>query len=530
MLAAIIACALLTSAFIPAEAIGSSYSAETSVLSHSKGPQITPGVEAPGTGVAASADAATPTVTNFTLAQAEPQSEVKQSPIPTVTEATITVSPKQWGVSTRYIGGTEGATRFDICDFVDSGINTLRIYGDMSRFEPTDDGGAYGAPTISEIKADPNVILWKRWDEIMDSAYSSEVVRPEGQPQVTWRSVFADLKRAGVRTVVSLRNRDTALKPEWIAAVPKTEKDWNEWWEYCFAMAYWLNVQNDYRVDDFEVLNEPDNAPQQGWIGTIDEYGEMVRVANDALGYVYRTYLPGRTCYIHAPATSGPAWVPGVLADAGDQFNALNLHNYAWWDKGECVQKMHQELAKAGHPDYPIWLSEWGTYDVSYDVLYMGLAVVENLIRFSQPGDDYVFGSHIFSFYDWTYEGVQDKGIISATGKRHGTYYAMRLAIRALKDGKPTFQATTDGKDLMAIATKDPDGTLNLLVLNWSETTSFNLRADLSGLMKEGAGSIRELSATARDEVTGCTTVIKGESRFTAPAQSVVLVQYRGTD
>ena len=447
---------------------------------------------------------------------------------PTTAEATITVSPQQWGVSTQYIGGTEGDSHFDLCDFVDSGVNTLRIYGDMSRFENVDDDGVYGSPSVAEIEANPNVIPWKRWDEVMDSAYSPHVVRPEGQPQVTWRSVFADLKRAGVRPVVSLRNRDTNLNPAWIAAVPRSEPDWNEWWEYCFAMAYWLNVRNDYRVDDFEVLNEPDNAPQQGWLGTREEYGGMVEKANDAIAHVYRTYLPGRSYHVHAPATSGPAWVPGVLADVGDHFNTLNLHNYAWWDKGECVQKMHRQLVEAGRPDYPIWLSEWGTYDVSYDVLYMGLAVVENLIRFSQPGNDHVYGSHIFSFYDWVYDGRPDKGVVSGQGKRHATYYAMRLAIRALKDGKPTFQAKADSPDLMAIATKEADGTINLLVLNWSETVSYNVRADLSGLLKEGAGSIREFSAKVRDETTGCTAVAAGISRFAVPSQSVILVQYRG--
>jgi hypothetical protein len=440
--------------------------------------------------------------------------------------ATIQVNPNQWGNSTRYIGGTEGSARFDIDDLTDCGINTLRIYGDMSRFEPTDDGDEYGSPSIEAIKADPNVIPWKRWDEVMDSPYSPHIEAPEGQPALTWRRLFEELKDAGICPVISLRNRDTHLKPDWTAAVPETEADWNEWWEYVFAMGYWLNVRNDYRVDEFEVLNEPDNTPQQGWLGTVAQYCEMVEKTKDALDHLYRTHLPGRTYHVHAPVTSGPAWVPEVLAEAGDHFDSLNLHNYAWWDKGKCVRDMHAELAKSGHPDYPIWLSEWATYDVSYDVPYMALAVVENLIRFSQPGDDHVYGSHIFSFYDWVYEGNAGWGIVKGDGTRHATYYALRLANRALKDAKPTFQATTDGENLMAIATQEPDGKINLLVLNWSETVSYNVSADLSGLVDEGMGEIRQFSAEVRDEVVGQAAVTDGASGFEVPPYSVVLVTY----
>lgn len=455
----------------------------------------------------------------------DPASPTAAPPAPSTSEATIIVSPEQWGVSTRYIGGTEGDSRFEIADLTDCGINTLRIYGDMSRFEPADDDGVYGSPTIADIKADPNIIPWQRWDEVMASPYSPH---PKDPSKVTWRSMFADLKTAGVCTVISLRNRDTSLNPSWIAAVPKTDQDWNEWWEYVFAMAYWLNVRNDFRVDEFEVLNEPDNAPQQGWIGTREEYCEMVKKANDALGHVYRTYLPGRSYHLHAPVTSGPAWVRGVLADAGDSFDSLNVHWYAWWDKGEFVREMHARLADGGRPGYPIWLSEWGTYDVSYDEWYMGLAVIENLIRFSQPGDDHVYGSHIFSFYDWVYDGRPGWGIVTGDGTRRATYYALRLANRALAGAKPTFQAKCDPAELQAIATKDADGKINLLVLNWSDTVTYNARADLSGLLTKGTGAVRQFNTEVRDEIVGQTAVEDGVSRFAVPPRSVVLVTYEG--
>jgi len=376
---------------------------------------------------------------------------------------------------------------------------------------------------VAEIKADPDVIPWKRWDEVMGSLYSPHV------PKLTWREMFTALHEAKVNTVISLRNRDTHLGPEWIAAVPESETDWNEWWEYVFAMGYWLNVRNDFGVDEFEVLNEPDNAPQQGWLGTQEQYYEMVRRTKDALDHLYTTYLPGRTYHLHAPATSGPAWVPDTLAKAGDDFDSLNVHNYAWWDKGEAVRKLHGYLKESGHPDYPIWLSEWGTYDVSYDVQYMALALVENLIRFSQPGDDAVYGSHVFSFYDWVYEGNPGWGVITGDGTRHASYYALRLAIRALKDGKPTFEAVTSAPDLYAIATRNPDKSVNLLVLNWSETVSYTIDADLSGLLASGEATIREFSVQHRDDAVGEAPIADGLARFTAPAYSAVLLICRDT-
>jgi len=117
---------------------------------------------------------------------------------------------------------------------------------------------------------------------------------------------------------------------------------------------------------------------------------------------------------------------------------------------------------------------------------------------------------------------------VKGDGTRHATYYALRLANRALKGAKPTFRVNLQAPDVMAIATKDPDGKLNLLVLNWSENVSYQVHADLSGLLTTGEGTIREFSAKVRDETTGRTGVAEGISRFALPAQSVVLVQYAG--
>jgi len=73
---------------------------------------------------------------------------------------TIKVYGSPWGVSTRYIGAVEGNVNFDIADLKDLGINTYRIYGGMSRWEAQDDDKVYGWPSITQIKADPNIINW----------------------------------------------------------------------------------------------------------------------------------------------------------------------------------------------------------------------------------------------------------------------------------------------------------------------------------------------------------------------------------
>src|SRR5260370_658682 len=70
--------------------------------------------------------------------------------------ATITVSGTQWGVSTAYIGATEGNVRFNTADMTDLGINTYRIYGGMSRWEWQDPYSTYGTPARVGVELSPS--------------------------------------------------------------------------------------------------------------------------------------------------------------------------------------------------------------------------------------------------------------------------------------------------------------------------------------------------------------------------------------
>ncbi|MHC5033884.1 MAG: hypothetical protein ACYTFZ_02455 [Planctomycetota bacterium] len=455
----------------------------------------------------------------------QPQAEAEQpaagaaqvtEAAPQSAEASVIVSAAQWGISTQYIGACEGNARFDIGDLTDCGINTYRLFAGMPRFEPEDDDGVYGSPSIAEIKADVDIIPWERWDEVMDGPVFPGL-------EVTLKQAFNDLKDAGIRTVVCLRIQDNDRLPEWVRPVPATEADWNEWWQHVFSVAYWLNVRNDYGVDDYEILQEPD-SPNQGWVGTREQYVEVVRQARDALDHVYRTYIPDRMCRLHAPAVAEARaeWAAPTLREIGPQVDCLSVHCHI--NEHDSVPlEMHQAIEEGGRLGTPLWISQWGNYMRSWDEPIMAADLVGALILDSRPGNSHVDGSHVFSLYDWG----NMWGLVHGDGTRTPSYYAMRLACRALQGGRPTFETTCESEDLLAITTKDADGGVNLLMANSSPWTAYQVTADLSSLLSGGRGSVRQANAEVYDEVIGQVELTDdGACRVEVPAQSAVLLQF----
>jgi hypothetical protein len=445
--------------------------------------------------------------------------------------ATITVSGVQSAVGTCHIGATEGNVRFDAADLQDAGVNTYRIYGGMSRWEAQDDDGIYGLPSIAEIKANPDVVNWAWWDEIMTS--------PPGGSDYWWsgdknlwqgnaRTIFQSLKDAGIRPVLTIRNRDNNKNPSWSPNPPVTEADWNEWWEHVFATVYWLNVRNDYRVDDFEVHNEPNNRGQ-GWGGTQADYFELVKRTKDAIDFVYRTYLPGRAYHVYAPVTSGGSdWPLAALQQIPEFFDSVDIHNYSG-DITGYTRTVHGWMNETGHPDYPLWLSEWGTWQGGYERVMTGLAVIKNLIRGSRPGDDHIDGSHLFTFYDWDgfHGGFQNfQGLVGPGGERETSYYAFRLATRGLVGCPATYESTASTGNLMAIATRNASGSVHLLVVNSSAGTTYAVDADLSGLLTSGTGTMWRFDKDTNDEVVGNPTLSDGHVSFTIPPSAAVLLRF----
>lgn len=441
------------------------------------------------------------------------------------TRSEIVVDGEQWGRSTCYIGATEG-TGFNIADLKDLGINSYHIYGGMSRWEAQDDSNIYGSPTIDQIKANPNSINWAWWDNAMTN--------PPGGSDYWWtyqspawhgnaRTLFSTLQAAGIRPIVTLRTRDNLQNPSWPPNPPTTQADWNEWWEHVFATVYWLNVRNDYNVNDFEVLNEPD-VPSQGWAGTEAQYIGLLQYTEDAISYVYKTYLPGRAYHIYAPATStGSSWPYILLQRAPAMFDSLDIHDYNA-DIRTRVQQAHHWLHTVGRDNYPIWLSEWGSYRISnkYDTLPTGISLINNLIYGSQPGDNYVYGNEVFSLYDY---GKLPLGLIKNNGTRRTDYYAMRLAIRALQGCRPTYQSTTNNPNLLAITTRGSNGNLFFLITSLTGQQNNHLTVDCSALLSSGRGTIWQFDARHNDQVTGNTIVKNGLMTLSMPAAGAALVE-----
>jgi hypothetical protein len=451
---------------------------------------------------------------------------------------TITVSGTPWGLSTCYIGATEGNVRFDIADLQEAGIATYRVYGGMPRWEWRDDDGVYGAPTIAEIKENPAVINWTWWDTAMTYPPRGSDYWWSGTDQV-WqgnaRTIFAELQAAGIRPVLTLRNVDNYGNPSWGRRLnpPRSPEDWNEWWEHVFATVFWLNVRNNYGVNDFEVGNEPNNSGQ-GWGGTIADYDAFIQYTYDAISFVYHTYLPGRTFHVYAPVTSGGDWPRDVMMHAGASFDTVDVHNYNS-DITGYTEHVHGWMKQSREAGAELWLTEWATYLGGYQSASTGVnTVLNNMIRGARPGQDHIDGSHLFTFYDWagSNKGTPDvdwtnfQGLVGPTGSRRASFYALRMGTRALNRCKASYQTTTGDGHVLAITTKDAEGKMYLLVTNSSEDTPYAVKADLSALISSGTGTMWQFDATHNDVIVDHPTLSNGHVAFTIPATAAIMIRF----
>ncbi len=441
------------------------------------------------------------------------------APVDAATATTITVSGTSNGKSTQYIGAN-GDMGYDSATLKDIGFNTWRIWNDITVFEPENDT-SYGALSPADIKANVNVIPWDVWDKNMG-------------PRL---SFFEQTKTDGVKLMLALRNTGVDHSASWMSNPLRTSADNNEWWEHVFATVYWLNVRNDYHIDDFEVFNEPDNSGQ-GWKGTEADYLAFAQLTRDAIDYVYKTYLPNRKYQVLGPSvdypnvgsdssvSNGKGWLSDLLHLSPPPINAVSYHHYASGNQStDGIHYVHDQMQQTGHDDFPVWLTEWGSYDDQNQWGNSGdkdqsfaVRMINNLIEFSQPRSDHVDGSH---YYIWQDGGDRD-GIIDQYGNKRTVYYALQLAVRALQGGKPTYQSSTSTKDLTAITTKDSTGTINLLVTNTSGNNWFAVNADISALFA-GSGSSTIQSYPSNSQASA--QVNNGHVQFTIPASAAVLIQ-----
>ena len=152
------------------------------------------------------------------------------------------------------------------------------------------------------------------------------------------------------------------------------------------------------------------------------------------------------------------------------------------------------------------------------------------MIRGARPGRDNLYGSHIFSFYDWrsglTTQYENFDGLVRGDGGRRPGYYAFRLGVRALVGCRPTFESTTSSSSLLAITTRDASGRVYLLVTNASASTAFTVDADLSALIQSGDATAWRYSSTQLDAVVASPTLTGGHATLDVAPTSALLVRF----
>jgi hypothetical protein len=220
-----------------------------------------------------------------------------------------------------------------------------------------------------------------------------------------------------------------------------------------------------------------------------------------------------------------------ALQNVPNDFNMMDVHDYEA-DISSYVQQVHGWMTQYGYPK-PLWITEWGEYPhkgikipYSWDASSGVERIVENMIRGSQPGDDYVYGSHIFSLYDWGTGYLS--GLIAHDGSiRSNGYYPFRLAARALQGCRTTYESTSSTGDLMAITTQDASGDVYLLVAN-SSRNDHTVDADLSALLTSGTGTMWRYDANTLDQIVGNPTLSSGHVTFDIPSNSAIVIQFGG--
>jgi len=408
----------------------------------------------------------------------------------------------------------EACTRFNIAEILDLGIKSYRIYADMARFEPVDDDGVYGSPTIAQVKANPNIIPFAAWDAQFDrtDAYFFE---PGCSPLGTSsRTILNTLQANGIRPILGLRNVDNKGTPLWADPLnpPDTVADQNEWWEHVFAMVYTINVRYNLDVHDWQVHNQPDNF-QQGWGGTQQDYIVFTQLTHDAIQYVYDTYLPGETFRLHAPVSTHPDdWVTQTLIQNDAIVDVIDWHRYG--PPADQAMNVHEaiETNNSDGIHEQLHISEWGSFQ-GYGG--NGAGYGGWMLTFSQPASKVDFSS-IFSMYDW---GVCCPGIVSATGAETPTYYALRLVIRGTQSAKNVYQINTSLSPAM-LAAKDPaTGKLYYTVTNTANgAQNVSITLDMSAHFTTGTVTFfQHDGVTLFDAQTGTANLVNGRVSFTVP-------------
>jgi hypothetical protein len=162
-----------------------------------------------------------------------------------------------------------------------------------------------------------------------------------------------------------------------------------------------------------------------------------------------------------------------------------------------------------------------GTYLESYDTVSMARTLIDSIYQMSRfqetiAPDAYCRGLNQFLMWDW---GGFD-GLVNADASKNESYYAFRLAARAMRGAKDrlVFSSSDAAKDLMVTADAG-----NYYVFLQDVGAAVDL--DLYSLgVDSGSAQVYEYSASARDALVATVPIVLGEFSVTAPAAGVLCV------
>jgi chitodextrinase len=398
--------------------------------------------------------------------------------------ATVAVSSTQAGISTKVMGMQgNGPETFPSID--DLGVNSWRYYLGMDNFEPVDDKDPEGFPTTSQLKAAGVDEILNTTNLINWPAYEAILTKSLGDNQ-THGLRFQTFRNKGVRVFVNVRPQrrgDPAWAPDFAPpAVSQADRD--EWWQYVYTMVLLFNKKHDYRIDDWELGNEPD-LPEEGFKGNQDTYYVLVSVAADAIREAYSRHLGNRAHRIYGPATASDnqGWITGTIANVGSDFDHVSYHKYDVYRS--LVQSTKNVNGWAG-PGREVWLTEWGSFEgglARNGELPINIQWIKFIMNMSTPGDTYVDGWHYYQLHHTGYrggDGLIDKR--TTPGTKEKMYFGLRQAVRALNGGKPVFASQASTGDLSAITARNASGTYNTLITNTSSSTAYRVEINLSAL------------------------------------------------
>ncbi len=458
--------------------------------------------------------------------------------------------------SMAYIGANVADKVHDPAHLTDMGMNTIRIFVGMERFQDSNPDGTYAHPSISRLQTDlqsnpssiEGLVNYSRFEskaaqykrDIFDRIKSINGMKPllVLRPSANWGKSYVPGNRqiaGGCKTL----GGSNVYPNDWVWR----EDDLTEWYAYVVTLVYWLKKNGYTNIDRFSAANEPNQQKwgtshsHQGWCGTHQDYVKFAKATYDALKFAFSIYMDSRPFYLHAGALSLSnsslsgdynTWVKSIMSagklGSGSIYDVMDTHPYND-DPRETARSTFAAAQTVGVSP-KMWLSEWG--GISSGDSAVVKRMVRGLIRMNQPGSGFVYGSQLWKLYD---DGTA--GILSSSGssKRPG-YFALKQVIAAVGYQKTVIPAnfTSATSTLDSVFTKNSDGSYNALISNTGSSTSVTLK--LNAIVSSGSVDIYRWgpgrNTSASESIYQTKSISGGQIDFEIPSSSFVRLKIRG--